>query len=363
MKQPLVLSVVVPTYNEEQNVRVLVERIAKNLDGINYEIVFVDDSTDKTPNIIEELIRAHENIRLIHRQDKERKGGLATAVVRGFAEARGTYICVMDSDLQHPPQMVPALLEAASGADIVVASRYRKGGSYEGLSGSFRKFLSVALKEFARFVFFPKLNRVTDPLSGFFLVRCDILKDVTLNPVGFKILLEILVRCQWKRVHEVPYRFAPRLGGKSKANMRQGISFLSHIMKLFFSVPQAGRVWKFGLVGGLVALIGSGLLYTFVDILSIEKNVAYFVQAFICLQLNFNLNDRFTWGERREGRNSGYWNRWVKFHVARALSVILSQILFALLTALGMYYMLAFAMCIIFATGFNYFTSNRFVFN
>jgi putative flippase GtrA len=122
------------------------------------------------------------------------------------------------------------------------------------------------------------------------------------------------------------------------------------------------RIVKFGLVGGLVALIGGGILYTLVDILSIEKNAAYFVQAVISLQLNFNLNDRFTWADRR-GQNGRYWNRWVKFHIVRILSAILSQILFALLTVLGVYYMLAYAVCIVFATGFNYFTSNRFVFS
>lgn len=361
MRQSLTLSIIVPTRNEEQNVRLLVEKINESLGGIDFEVVFVDDSTDQTPGIIGELMRNHENICMIHRQGEERKGGLATAVIRGFAEAEGTYICVMDADLQHPPQMVPALLEAASEADIVVASRYRKGGSYEGLSGPFRKFLSVALKELTRMVFFPKLNKVTDPLGGFFLVRRDILKGTALAPTGFKVLLEILVRCQWRTVHEVPYKFAARLDGKSKATANQGFTFLLHVAKLLGTVPQAGRFWKFGLVGGLVALIGSGLLYTFVDILSIEKNVAYFVQAFISLQLNFNLNDRFTWADRK-AQNGSFWSRWAKFHTARILSVILNQILFALLTALGVHYMLACAMCIIVATCFNYYTSDRFVF-
>lgn len=364
MRQPLTLSIIVPTRNEERNIRLLVEKINESIGDIDFEVVFVDDSTDQTPSIIEELMRNHENIRMIHRQGEEQKGGLATAVVRGFREAKGIYICVMDADLQHPPQMVPRLIKEAevSGVDIVVASRYREGGSYEGLSGPLRKFLSIALKELARMVFSPELNKVTDPLSGFFLVRRDILQDVAFSPTGFKILLEILVRCQWKMVQEVPYKFAARADGKSKATVGQGFSFLSHMMKLFWTIPQVGRFWKFGLVGGLVALIGSGVLYTLVDILSIEKNVAYFVQAFISLQLNFNLNDRFTWGEMRKGRNGGYWNRWIKFHSARAFSVVLNQILFALLTAVGVYYMLACVVCIMVAMGFNYLMSDRFVF-
>lgn len=364
MRRSLTLSVVVPTFNEEGNVRLLVEELNESLVGVNFEVIFVDDSTDRTPAVIETLGFDYSNIKLIHRQGEERKGGLATAVVRGFSEAEGTYICVMDADLQHPPQMVPRLVEEVevSGADIVVASRYREGGSYEGLSGPLRKLLSIILKELARMLFFPKLKKVTDPLGGFFLVRRDILQDITFAPIGFKILLEILVRCQWKTVQELPYKFVARANGKSKATARQGFSFLFHTAKLLWTVPQAGRFWKFGLVGGLVALIGGGILYTLVDILSIEKNAAYFVQAFISLQLNFILNNWFTWAERK-GKNGSFGSRWVKFHTARLLSVILNQILFGLLTALGVHYMLACLVCILFVMGINFVTSDRFVFS
>lgn len=236
MRQLLALSVVVPTRNEEQNVRLLTERINESLGDIDFEVVFVDDSTDQTLNIIEELMRAHENIRLIHRQREERKGGLATAILRGFNEAKGRYLCVMDADFQHPPETILKLIEETetSEVDIVIASRYCEGGSYEGLSGPFRKFLSVALKEFARLVFFPKLNKVTDPLSGFFLVRRDMLQDTVFAPTGFKILLEILVRCQWETVREIPYRFAVRANGQSKATIRQGLLFLQHVGRLLW---------------------------------------------------------------------------------------------------------------------------------
>lgn len=122
------------------------------------------------------------------------------------------------------------------------------------------------------------------------------------------------------------------------------------------------RFWKFGLVGGFVALIGIGLLYAFIDIMSIEKNIAYFIQALISLQINFNLNDRFTWKDRRD-RKGSYWSRWVKYHLTRMISVILNQILFALLTTLGIHYILVSVICIIFATAINYLMGDRFVFN
>ncbi|MHA1852051.1 MAG: polyprenol monophosphomannose synthase [Candidatus Heimdallarchaeaceae archaeon] len=251
MKQPLDLSIIVPTYNEEQNVQRLIEEIHGNLKGINYKIIFVDDSTDKTPNIIRELIRSYKNICLIHRQGEEQKGGLATAITRGFREVEGTYVCVIDADLQHPPRMISALIKEArdSETDIIVGSRYCKGGSYEGLSGPLRKLLSIILKEFVRIVFYPKLNKIKDPLSGFFLIRREVLQNVAFAPIGFKILLEILVRCQWKTVCELPYKFAARTDGKSKATIQQGFTFLRHTMKLFWTVAQEKLLWKLGIRG------------------------------------------------------------------------------------------------------------------
>jgi len=358
------LSVVVPTRNEEENVRLLVERTRASLDGVDFEVIFVDDSTDQTPQIIEGLMAEHSNIRLLHRRGEEREGGLATAVACGFQLARGDYICVIDGDLQHPPELISQLSEEAkaSRADIVVASRYRRGGSYDGLAGPLRKLLSVALKGFARLVFFPRLNGITDPLSGFFLVRRGIIQDVVLTPVGFKVLLEVLVHCPWKTVREVPYRFVSRESGESKATVKQGMVFLLHIIKLLLAPSSGGRPLKFALVGGTVALLGIGILYMLVDVLSVEKNAAYFVQAVISLQINFVLNNQFTWADRR-GQSRSLWNRWVRFHGARGLAFVLNQLLFALLTALGVHYLVACIFGIAVATGLNYFTSDRFVFS
>src|SRR5438067_744193 len=127
------LSLVIPTYNEREGVGPLVEAIDHALTDINWEAVFVDDSTDGTNQVIAALATEDERIRVIHRD--ENRGGLAGAVVEGFAHARGTYICVMDTDLQHPPARIPELVAAALGhnADVVVASRYIRGGSNAGL--------------------------------------------------------------------------------------------------------------------------------------------------------------------------------------------------------------------------------------
>lgn len=229
----MIVSVIVPTFNEEDNVRTLTDKIEENLIGIKYEIIFVDDSIDETPRIIKELVRDRKNIRLIRGQGK----GLASAVILGFQEAEGDYLCVLDADFQHPPEMVRRLLEKALDcqADIVIGSRYCKGGGYAGLKGPLRKLISVCCKELARVVFSPKLNNITDPLGGLFLIKRNIIGNVSLRPRGFKILLEILIRCDWETVREIPYQFAVRADGKSKADINQGLTFLRHVAELFLT--------------------------------------------------------------------------------------------------------------------------------
>ncbi len=223
------LSLVVPTRNERENIEPLVAEIRAALVGIPWELVVVDDSTDGTDALVAQLAAADPAVRLLHRT--ENAGGLAGAVVAGFALARGDYICVLDGDLQHPPARIPALLAEAerTGADVVIASRYRPGGSAGGLAGPLRRFYSWGLKVMTKACFPRRLAGITDPLGGFFLVRRAVLQGVTLRPVGYKILLEVLIRCPWRRVAEAPYRFRPRRAGSTKADLRQGLRFLRHL--------------------------------------------------------------------------------------------------------------------------------------
>jgi glycosyltransferase involved in cell wall biosynthesis len=226
------LSLIIPTYNERPNIEPLLAEIDSSLHAIAWEALFVDDSTDGTDNLIAGLAKADTRIRLLHR--RQNRGGLAGAVVAGLAQARGTYICVLDADLQHPPALIPKLLERAwkNRADIVVASRYRPGGSAGGLSGPMRQLFSQGSRRLAQVLFPMRLWQISDPGSGFFLVRRAILQGVSLRPIGFKCLMEILVRCPWQRASEVPYRFRPRRGGTSKADFRQGRLFLQHLGRL-----------------------------------------------------------------------------------------------------------------------------------
>jgi glycosyltransferase involved in cell wall biosynthesis len=226
------ITLVIPTFNERDAVVPLLTQIDAALRGIAWDALFVDDSTDGTDEVLAVRGRADARVHVLHRT--ENRGGLAGAVVEGLRHARGAYVCVLDADLQHPPERISALLEKAihTGADIVVASRYVPGGSAGGLDGPLRRFYSQGLRQLTRMVFPLLLANVTDPLGGYFLVRRTLVEDVELRPIGYKILLEILVRCGWQTEAEVPYRFEPRLYGASKADFRQGMRFLHHLARL-----------------------------------------------------------------------------------------------------------------------------------
>jgi glycosyltransferase involved in cell wall biosynthesis len=240
----LELSVVVPTRNELGNVSFLVEGLRQALTGIDYEIIFVDDSNDGTDLLIAALAAADDRLRLLHRERPS--GGLAGAVALGLKLARGEYICVLDADLQHPPTTVPELLAEARkhSADLVVASRYVPGGSAAGLGGPVRRGLSRILRLLVRQLFSNRLGGVSDPLSGFFVVHRRVVSNCSLKATGYKILLEILVRCPWQTVREVPYRFEPRRFGVSKADLYQGLLFLEHLRRLILDRPRCREAGK-----------------------------------------------------------------------------------------------------------------------
>jgi len=235
----LALSVIVPTYNERANVAALVERVSGVLSDKDWELIFVDDSTDGTDGLVAGLASTDGHIRLLHRDRPS--GGLAGAVLEGFRMAVGVYCCVLDGDLQHPPEVIPHLLERAeaTNCDLVIASRYLPEAGAGGLDGPARLFGSLALKWLSCAAFPRRIGGLTDPLSGFFLVRRDLANKSHLRPLGYKILLEVLVRCQWQCVDEVSYHFQNRAGGTSKSNLRQALRFLRHLGRLTWDCSPA----------------------------------------------------------------------------------------------------------------------------
>jgi len=225
----VLLSVIIPTYNERDNLKELVERLCSALREVKYELVVVDDgSPDGTGELAEELAKKYGNIKVIHRPGK---CGLASAVVDGISVAEGDVVAVMDADLQHPPEVLPQMVkEIMNGADLVVASRYVKGGGVEGWS-RWRRLVSRVATLMAR-ISIPRARRVRDPLSGFFALKKQVVEGLDLNPKGFKILLEIIAKGNFQRVVETPYRFQLRRKGKSKLKTSEYMNYIVHLNKL-----------------------------------------------------------------------------------------------------------------------------------
>src|SRR5918997_527494 len=298
----VLLTVVVPTRNEADNVPVLMRELRESLSGVDYWVVFVDDSTDETPEVIRGFSEGDGRINLIHRRSAEREGGLSTAVTTGIEAfaAMSEYTCVMDADLQHPPEKVREMLDLAqrSDADVVVASRYARGGSYAGLPGPVRRAISLSSKYLAQ-ITFKEARKTSDPMTGFFLVRNEAISGIQFRPTGFKVLLEILVCAPELKVVEVPLNFRARQAGVSKATLRQGLEYLAHMASLFWYVPSAGRFWKFAMVGASGVLVNNLTLITLAEYFDANKVIAWMFAVGLSILSNFLLNNAFTWRDVR----------------------------------------------------------------
>lgn len=250
------LSIVVPTKNEAENIEELLRRIAAAAAGFTFEVIFVDDSTDSTADVIERSRGGFTgDVKVVHRGPYEQGDGLGGAVVEGMRIARAPWVCVMDGDLQHPPEVIPALMAEAdrTGADLVVASRYRTSHATTGF-GPIRALISRGSTAGARLLFPIRLRDVTDPMSGFFLVRREAVDLDALRPQGFKILLEIIGRTPDLRLSEVPFRFGSRRGGRSKASLREGVRYLQVMFGLRFATNRTNKRVAVG-AGGAISSV------------------------------------------------------------------------------------------------------------
>jgi dolichol-phosphate mannosyltransferase len=299
------VTIVVPTFNESDNVPELVRRLDAVRDDAHIdEVIFVDDSTDETPAVIERTSRsAALAVRLLHRADTERTGGLSGAVVAGIAAARSPWVLVMDADLQHPPEDVPRLMAAADSADVdtVVASRYCAGGGAHGLDGGLRRLVSTGSTRLAALLFPLRLRRCTDSMTGFFAVRREAIDLDSLRPRGFKILLEILVRHR-VRVVEVPFVFAQRHSGDSKASIREGFRFVVQLAALrwhlWWATKRAREMVTFGAVGVLNLLIDVGLFNVLLLGLRHDAAIAKAISTTAATVSSYYMNRHWTWRDR-----------------------------------------------------------------
>ncbi len=221
----VLISIIVPTFNERENLEEFVKRLFRSSGGFDLEVVVVDDdSRDGTGELADELAGKF-NLQVIHRVGVR---GLSSAVIDGFNTATGEVFGVMDADLSHPPEVLPKLVEKISeGFEVVFASRKVEGGGFDDWP-IHRKIISF----FATIMAKP-LTDCTDPMSGFFLVRKEVIEGVSLSPLGFKIGLEILVKGMFSRYAEVGYTFKDRAKGESKLGFRQYFDYLHHLLRLY----------------------------------------------------------------------------------------------------------------------------------
>lgn len=227
------LAVVIPTLNEAGNLPTLLDRLIKALDPthVEYELIVVDDdSQDGTANVVSEYGKRDSRVRILVRKGQR---GLAGAVIHGWANTDAALLGVIDADLQHPPEVLPELLESVlEGKDIAIASRYATS-TKESVSewNKARRLISRA-STLATAPLQRKNLRIKDPMSGFFIVRRHCIDGINLQPQGFKILLEILVKGRIQKAVEVPFRFAIRQSGKSKADFRVALHYFTLLGKL-----------------------------------------------------------------------------------------------------------------------------------
>ncbi|HUF38713.1 MAG TPA: glycosyltransferase [Anaerolineales bacterium] len=228
------LSIVIPTRNEEDCVCPLLDRFSPILESMRAEIIFVDDSDDRTPSVLREAAHARGlNVRIIHRTPETRRDGLGGAVLAGIRAAQAPWVCVMDGDLQHPPELIPKLLQAAQsgGLDLIAAGRDLSGRAPIGFS-PWRAAISRGLNRCLKFLFRRRLGEITDPLSGMFLFKRNRIDPDRLAPKGYKIMLDILIRHPDLRVGNLTFEFQPRFSGASKADLREGFRFLQLVANL-----------------------------------------------------------------------------------------------------------------------------------
>ncbi|MFG2170317.1 glycosyltransferase [Streptomyces niveus] len=335
--EPGAVTVIIPTFNEALSVRELLRQLTESVPSrLPCEVLFVDDSTDGTPAAIAEAAQdCPFPVAVIHRD--EPVGGLGGAVVEGLRTAGSEWIVVMDADLQHPPSLVPELVAAGdrTTADLVVASRYVDGGSRAGLAGGYRVAVSRAATWLTKGLFPRRLRGISDPMSGFFAIRRGAVTAYAdgLRPLGYKILLELAVRCRPQQVAEVPFVFRDRFAGESKSTAREGARFLRHLVELRTASAPA-RMMAFGLIGltgfvpnllALYGLTGAGMHYLPAEIVANQFGVAW----------NFLLIELLLFRNRRQHR---YWaDRVGRFAVLANADLLLRIPLIALFVGeLGM---------------------------
>ncbi|MGZ4849650.1 MAG: glycosyltransferase, partial [Halobacteriota archaeon] len=337
---------------EVGNIPPLLERIQRSMKplGAAFEVIIVDDDSPDGTWRAASALKSTYPVRVIRRQGRR---GLATAVVEGMRAAAYDIVVVMDADLQHPPERIPGLISCvANGSDIAIGSRFVEHGAIDEF-GVVRRLTSAGAALFAR-TMFKKLRAVKDIESGFFAFNRNIVTGISLRPIGYKILLELLVQAEYGSVTELGYAFGRREAGFSKLNARNVIDYVHHVSSLFYRSGELRRFVEFGTVGGIGAglnlaalywLTQAGMFYGFAALIAIEVN----------LLSNFVLNKSWTFKDRRVSGVKHILSALGRDHAVRAVGIVLNLAILLLLTSLfGVFYLLSQLIGLIVAMIWNY---------
>lgn len=345
------ISLIVPTYNERSNIVPLVERIHRAIGNYNYEIVFVDDdSPDGTSNLVRSLSSKYP-VRVITRSGKR---GLASAVIDGLKETKGDIIGSINADLQHPPEILPELIrQLEEGADVAIASRYVKGSNCQDW-GLARRIISKGAITLAHLLL-PSTRQITDPMSGFYMLRRHVIASADLRPSGYKVLLEMLMEGNFQKVTEVPYTFSLRNNGRSKLGFRQYFDYLWQIFRLMKRKGELLRFVKFYLVGTIGTLLNMGLLWILTEFIGLPYLISAVIATGCAIISNFILNNFFTFSDRCSATVPIFVSRLLKFSLVSLSGMAINVGALWLFTEVaGIYYLHSNLLGIVLATLLRY---------
>lgn len=362
---PLKLSLIIPTYNEAKNVATLIEQLRGLFDPTlagNYELIVVDDdSPDGTWQVALELAEKHPEVRVVRRQGER---GLSTAVIRGWQVARGDVLGVMDADLQHPAEVNLGLLrEIDRGADLATASRHVEGGGVSNWS-LIRRLLSRGAQLLGLVILPGVLGRLSDPMSGYFMFRRSSLSGVALDPLGYKILIEVVARGRMKWIGEVGYVFRERIDGESKVTSSLYVQYLQHLVKLRLATLRGSSFVKFCLVGASGVIVDMSLLYLLSDpnMLGLGLTRSKIMAAEAAIFSNFMLNELWTFrsASLQQPSFGARARRFLAFNAICSAGLLLNVIILNVLFNYGgVNRYLANAIAIVAVTGWNYLLNRK----
>ncbi len=314
---PPKLSVIVPTFNERDNIAPLVEKLESALAGTAFEVIIVDDnSPDGTAERAKELARQKPHVRCIHRVGRR---GLSSACIEGMASSSADFVAVMDADHQHDETILPEMLERVeAGADIAVGSRYvGEGSSVEGFSKGRQAGSTIA----TRLSGILTGKALSDPMSGFFLMPRGLFNEVAprLSREGFKILLDIIVSANRRRggklaIAEVPYTFRPRFAGESKMSALIVAQFLGLIVSQISRGILPTSFLLFSLVGASGVVVHLAVLTTAFEVLNFNFANSQLLATLVAMTTNFILNNELTYADKKL-RGRRFWTGLISFYI------------------------------------------------